>query len=100
MSTGVTATPENFTFMGWYLVGASTPGRHNYLFGKSVYANGRATFSENNGNLSLWMGGGFKGATNEFITATSAIPLRRWTHVALVKRGGTVQPDVFIMVVR
>lgn len=91
VSTGVSATPENFTFMGWYLVGASTPGRSNCLFGKMVYANGRATFGENNGNLSLWMGGGLNGATNESITATSAMPLRRWTHVALVKRGGTVR---------
>ena len=91
VNTGVTAAPENFTFMGWYLTEASSAGRINFLFGKMVYMNGRTQFYENNGNLSLWMGGGFNGATNESITATGAMPFRRWTHVALVKRGGTVQ---------
>ena len=91
VNTGVTATPENFTFMGWYLTEASSAGRNNLLCGKMVYANGRTQFFENNGNLVLWMGGGINGATNESITATGAMPFRRWTHVALVKRGGTVQ---------
>lgn len=92
VDTAVTATPANFTFMGWYFVSASTPGRINNLFGKMKAANGRATFGENNGNLSLWMGGGLGGGkTNESLTASAAMPLKRWAHVALIKRGGTVQ---------
>ena len=91
VNTGISDCPENFTFMGWFQVTMSTPGRENFLFGKTRASNGRATFKENNGNLVFWMGGGINGKTNESFTVTNCMPLRRWAHVALVRRGEWVQ---------
>ena len=91
VNTFVSATPKNFTFMGWYLIGESTAGRYNHLFGKMKNGNGRATFCENNGNLTFNMLGGSGGATNEAVAATSAMPVKRWAHVALVKAGASVK---------
>ena len=89
VDTGVNATPEAFTIMGWYLI--NKKGGDNHLFAKTQNANGRMQFKENNGALTFWMGGGSGGKTNEEFTVADCMPAGEWTHVALTKNGGTVR---------
>ena len=90
VDTGINATPDGFTIMGWYLLNKS--GGDNHLFAKTQNANGRMQFKENNGALTFWMGGGLGGGkTNEEFTVANCMPAGEWTHVALTKRGGTVR---------
>ena len=92
VDTGISATPAEFTYMGWYRVLESgTSTKINYLFGKSKGGNGRALFYEQNGALTLWMGGGSGGKTNESLTVENCLPRGRWTHVALTKNASAVR---------
>ena len=91
VNTGINATPDAFTFMGWYLVNKSDSGTHNFLCGKSMNANGRMQFEECNGALGFWMGGGYNGKTSEVFTVAKCMPVGEWAHVALTKNGGTVK---------
>ena len=91
VNTGINATPDSFTFMGWYLVNKSDSSTHNFLCGKSMNANGRMQFEECNGALGFWMGGGYNGKTSEVFTVANCMPIGEWAHVALTKRANTVQ---------
>ena len=91
VNTGINATPDAFTFMGWYLVNASRANWNNYLCGKAKNANGRMQFNECNGALRFWMGGGSDGKTNEEFIVTNCMPVGEWAHVALTKSANTVR---------
>ena len=89
--TLVSATPDAFTIMGWYLVNASGTSINNYLFAKMKAVNGRMQLHETNGALRFWLGGGFNGKAGEEFTVSNCMPIGEWTHVALTKSGGTVK---------
>jgi hypothetical protein len=91
VNTGINATPDGFTFMGWYLVNSSGANLNNYLCGKAQNGNGRMQFNECNGALRFWMGGGSDGKTNEEFIVANCMPVGEWAHVALTKNGGTVK---------
>ena len=91
VDTGINATPDAFTIMGWYLVNSSGANLNNYLCGKAQNGNGRMQFNECNGALRFWMGGGSDGKTNEEFIVANCMPVGEWAHVALTKSGGTVR---------
>ena len=91
VNTLVSATPDRFTFMGWYNVMASGASHNNYLCAKTIAANGRMQFNEVNGALRFWMGGGFNDKTNEEFVVANCMPIRQWAHVAVTKSAKTVR---------
>ena len=94
VDTQVSDIPDDFTFMGWYLVNSSRAGLDNELFDKMKVASGRLRFHETNGALRFWMGGatsGSGGPTSEEFVVANCMPIGQWTHVALTKRRGTVK---------
>jgi hypothetical protein len=78
VNTGINATPDGFTFMGWYLVNSSRANLNNFLCGKAQNGNGRMQFNECNGALRFWMGGGSDGKTNEEFIVANCMPVGEW----------------------
>ena len=95
VDTGVKAVPEKFTLTGWYMLGrrGNTSGDENCIFSKAHSGNGRMHLREQNGNLSLWIGGGTGGATNEdfLVDVASDFPVGKWTHLAFVRDGQVIR---------
>lgn len=94
VNTQVSATSDDFTLMGWYLVSDSSSGRSlNCLFAKAHGLNGDTVLYECNGKLTLSMTGRTAAGawqSESTMVIENAVQEHVWTHLAIVKQGSVL----------
>jgi hypothetical protein len=93
VDTGISASPANFTWMGWvFLADNSTSGGKydNCLVAKFGSGTGRMqTYIR--GNIHCWFGGDGDSIPSEEAAGSTPLPVGVWTHVAIVKTPTTLR---------